>query len=110
MLVCQYSSPGPEGLSSLPQSASGDLASTIALEEKRRALRTRACPTPQGGPRQPPQPARPPDHELYTCYFPHGGASIFTFEINGGQDEAWAFIDHLKIFSLLANVDDVKAS
>ncbi len=50
-----------------------------------------------------------PDHALYERYFPHGGASIFTFEIKGGQKEAWAFIDHLKIFSLLANVADVKS-
>ena len=50
-----------------------------------------------------------PDHALYERYFPHGGASIFTFEIKGGQQEAWAFIDNLKIFSLLANVADVKS-
>ena len=50
-----------------------------------------------------------PDHELYQRYFPNGGASIFTFEIRGGQQEAWAFIDHLEIFSLLANVADVKS-
>ena len=50
-----------------------------------------------------------PDHELYRRYFPGGGASIFTFEIKGGQKEAWAFIDHLEIFSLLANVADVKS-
>ncbi len=50
-----------------------------------------------------------PDHALYERYFPKGGASIFTFEIKGGQKEAWAFIDHLKIFSLLANVADVKS-
>lgn len=50
-----------------------------------------------------------PDHELYKRYFPNGGASIFTFEIKGGQKEAWEFIDHLKIFSLLANVADVKS-
>ena len=50
-----------------------------------------------------------PDHALYERYFPNGGASIFTFEIKGGQKEAWAFIDHLKIFSLLANVADVKS-
>jgi len=50
-----------------------------------------------------------PDHRLYERYFPNGGASIFTFEIKGGQREAWAFIDHLKIFSLLANVADVKS-
>lgn len=49
------------------------------------------------------------DHELYKKYFPKGGASIFTFEINGTQDEAWKFIDNLKIFSLLANVADVKS-
>ncbi|MBQ2360262.1 MAG: O-acetylhomoserine aminocarboxypropyltransferase/cysteine synthase, partial [Prevotella sp.] len=49
-----------------------------------------------------------PDHELYKKYFPQGGGSIFTFEIKGGQDEAWKFIDSLKIFSLLANVADVK--
>ena len=50
-----------------------------------------------------------PDHELYEKYFPNGGASIFTFEIKGGQAEAWKFIDNLKIFSLLANVADVKS-
>ena len=46
---------------------------------------------------------------MYRRYFPNGGASIFTFEIKGGQKEAWAFIDHLEIFSLLANVADVKS-
>ena len=50
-----------------------------------------------------------PDHALYKKLFPNGGGSIFTFDIKGGQDEAWAFIDHLKIFSLLANVADVKS-
>lgn len=50
-----------------------------------------------------------PDHELYKKYFPNGGASIFTFEIKGGQKEAWKFIDNLSIFSLLANVADVKS-
>ena len=50
-----------------------------------------------------------PDHELYERYFPNGGASIFTFEIRGGQEEAWKFIDHLQVFSLLANVADVKS-
>ncbi len=50
-----------------------------------------------------------PDHALYEEYFPNGGASIFTFDIKGGQEEAWKFIDHLKIFSLLANVADVKS-
>ncbi|MBQ6646357.1 MAG: O-acetylhomoserine aminocarboxypropyltransferase/cysteine synthase [Clostridia bacterium] len=50
-----------------------------------------------------------PDHALYERYFPNGGASIFTFEIKGGQKEAWTFIDNLKIFSLLANVADVKS-
>ena len=50
-----------------------------------------------------------PDHELYQKYFPNGGGSIFTFEINGTQDDAWKFIDSLKIFSLLANVADVKS-
>ena len=50
-----------------------------------------------------------PDHELYKKYFPNGGASIFTFEIEGGQEEAWKFIDNLQIFSLLANVADVKS-
>ncbi len=50
-----------------------------------------------------------PDHQLYERYFPDGGASIFTFEIKGGQAEAWTFIDHLEIFSLLANVADVKS-
>ncbi|MBR4770042.1 MAG: O-acetylhomoserine aminocarboxypropyltransferase/cysteine synthase [Clostridia bacterium] len=50
-----------------------------------------------------------PDHALYLKYFPNGGASIFTFDIKGGQKEAWAFIDALEIFSLLANVADVKS-
>ena len=50
-----------------------------------------------------------PDHELYKKYFPNGGGSIFTFEIKGGQKEAHKFIDSLKIFSLLANVADVKS-
>ena len=50
-----------------------------------------------------------PQHELYKKYFPNGGASIFTFEIKGGKEEAWKFIDNLKIFSLLANVADVKS-
>ena len=50
-----------------------------------------------------------PDHELYKKYFPNGGASIFTVEIKGGKEEAWKFIDNLKIFSLLANVADVKS-
>lgn len=50
-----------------------------------------------------------PDHKLYRKYFPNGGASIFTFEIKGGKEVAWKFIDNLKIFSLLANVADVKS-
>ena len=50
-----------------------------------------------------------PDHGLYKRYFPNGGASIFTFEIKGGQEEAHKFIDNLEIFSLLANVADVKS-
>ena len=50
-----------------------------------------------------------PDHELYEKYFPNGGASIFTFEIRGEKEEAWKFIDNLEIFSLLANVADVKS-
>ena len=50
-----------------------------------------------------------PDHELYKRYFPNGGGSIFTFDIKGGREEAWKFIDNLKIFSLLANVADVKS-
>ena len=50
-----------------------------------------------------------PDHALYEKYFPQGGASIFTFEIKGGREEAWRFIDNLEIFSLLANVADVKS-
>ena len=56
-------------------------------------------------------PSRPdhPDHELYKRYFPNGGASIFTFDIKGGEKEAQKFIDNLKIFSLLANVADVKS-
>ena len=50
-----------------------------------------------------------PDHEVYKRYFPNGGGSIFTFDIKGGEEEAWKFIDNLKIFSLLANVADVKS-
>ncbi|MBQ8875493.1 MAG: O-acetylhomoserine aminocarboxypropyltransferase/cysteine synthase [Bacteroides sp.] len=50
-----------------------------------------------------------PDYELYRRYFPNGAASIFTFEIKGGQEAAWKFIDSLEIFSLLANVADVKS-
>ena len=50
-----------------------------------------------------------PDHALYQKYFLNGGASIFTFEIKGGKEAAWKFIDNLKIFSLLANVADVKS-
>ena len=50
-----------------------------------------------------------PNHDLYERYFPNGAGSIFTFEIDGSQEKAWHFIDHLKIFSLLANVADVKS-
>lgn len=50
-----------------------------------------------------------PDHVIYEKYFPKGGGSIFTFEIKGGQEEAWHFIDNLQLFSLLANVADVKS-
>ena len=50
-----------------------------------------------------------PDHELYKKYYPNGGGSIFTFEIKGGEAAAWKFIDSLQIFSLLANVADVKS-
>lgn len=50
-----------------------------------------------------------PTHALYEKYFPNGGGSIFTFDIKGGKDEAWRFIDNLKIFSLLANVADAKS-
>ena len=50
-----------------------------------------------------------PQHDLYERYFPNGGGSIFTFEVKGGQEEAWKFIDALEIFSLLANVADVKS-
>jgi O-acetylhomoserine (thiol)-lyase len=50
-----------------------------------------------------------PDHGTYQKYFPNGGGSIFTFEIKGGKDEAFRFIDSLEIFSLLANVADVKS-
>ncbi|MBQ7460441.1 MAG: O-acetylhomoserine aminocarboxypropyltransferase/cysteine synthase [Oscillospiraceae bacterium] len=50
-----------------------------------------------------------PDHALYEKYFPNGGGSIFTFDIKGGREEAWKFIDNLTIFSLLANVADVKS-
>ncbi len=50
-----------------------------------------------------------PDHNLYEKYFPNGGGSIFTFDVKGGKEEAWRFIDNLKIFSLLANVADVKS-
>ena len=50
-----------------------------------------------------------PDHETYRSFFPRGGASIFTFEIRGGKENAWRFIDNLQLFSLLANVADVKS-
>ena len=50
-----------------------------------------------------------PDHELYNRYFPNGAGSIFTFDIKGGEEEAFRFIDNLQIFSLLANVADVKS-
>ena len=50
-----------------------------------------------------------PDHALYTKLFSNGGGSIFTFDIKGGEKEAWKFIDSLEIFSLLANVADVKS-
>ncbi len=50
-----------------------------------------------------------PNYDLYKKYFPNGGGSIFTFEIKGGKEEAWKFIDSLKIFSILANVADVKS-
>ncbi len=50
-----------------------------------------------------------PDHALFERCFPRGGASIFTFEVKGGQEEAWRFIDHLQLFSLLANVADAKS-
>ena len=50
-----------------------------------------------------------PQHKLYQKYFPNGGGSIFTFDIKGGKTEAWKFIDALEIFSLLANVADVKS-
>ncbi|MDD7527708.1 MAG: PLP-dependent transferase, partial [Bacteroidaceae bacterium] len=50
-----------------------------------------------------------PSHALYKKYFPNDGGSIFTFEINGTQEDAWKFIDSLQIFSLLANVADVKS-
>ena len=56
----------------------------------------------------PSQPSHP-DHALYCKYFPNGGGSIFTFEIKGGEEAAWQFIDSLQIFSLLANVADVKS-
>ena len=50
-----------------------------------------------------------PQNALYKKYFPNGGGSIFTFDVKGGKEEAWKFIDNLKIFSLLANVADVKS-
>ena len=50
-----------------------------------------------------------PTHDLYEKYFPNGGGSIFTFEIKGGAEEAKKFIDNLQVFSLLANVADVKS-
>lgn len=50
-----------------------------------------------------------PDNALYRRYFPNGGGSIFTFEIKGGKEQAWRFIDSLEVFSLLANVADVKS-
>lgn len=64
---------------------------------------------PAGGEGQPPSLPDHPDHALYEKYFPNGGASIFTFNIKGGREEAFKFIDNLKIFSLLANVADVKS-
>ena len=56
-----------------------------------------------------PSPASEPTHALYEKYFPNGGGSIFTFEIKGGAKEAQKFIDNLAVFSLLANVADVKS-
>ena len=56
-----------------------------------------------------PSVASHPDHELYKQLYPKGAGSIFTFEIKGGEKEAWKFIDSLEIFSLLANVADVKS-
>lgn len=50
-----------------------------------------------------------PDHRLYETYFPNGGGSIFTFDLDGGRDAAWRFIDALEVFSLVANVADVKS-
>ena len=50
-----------------------------------------------------------PDHALYEKYFPNGGGSIFTFDIKGGKEQAYNFIDNLSLFSLLANVADVKS-
>ena len=50
-----------------------------------------------------------PDHALYEKLYPNGAGSIFTIDLKGGEKEAWAFIDHLRIFSLLANVADVKS-
>ena len=50
-----------------------------------------------------------PDHKLYETYFPNGGGSIFTFDLEGGRDAAWRFIDALEVFSLVANVADVKS-
>ena len=87
---------------------------TLPLRVDRHAFNTKTLvefPASHPKDAQVTQPSLPshPDHELYTKLFPNGGGSIFTFEVKGGEQEAWTVIDHLKIFSLLANVADVKS-
>ena len=87
---------------------------TLSLRVERHAFNTKkvveflASPPKVAKVNHPSLPSHP-DHELYTKLFPNGGGSIFTFEVKGGEQEAWTVIDHLKIFSLLANVADVKS-
>ncbi len=87
---------------------------TLSLRLERHAANTRAVVKylrehPQVEKVNHPSLPEHPDHALYEKYFPNGGASIFTFQIKGGQEAAWKFIDSLEIFSLLANVADVKS-
>ena len=87
---------------------------TLSLRLERHAENTKKVVEylvnhPQVAKVNPPSLPDHPDHALYEKYFPNGGASIFTFEIKGGQEEAHKFIDNLEIFSLLANVADVKS-
>lgn len=87
---------------------------TLSLRVERHAENTRKVVEylsnhPQVARVNHPSLAEHPDNELYNKYFPNGGASIFTFDIKGGKEEAWKFIDGLEVFSLLANVADVKS-